>query len=111
MHRQVGDLAISPDGLATRGLLLRHLALPGGLEDTRAILEWIATELGPATYVNLMGQYRPSGRVSPTRYPELARPIHSDELAAAFGIAEALGLARLDRARRHRNPPHAMAGR
>ena len=111
MHRQVGHLAINPDGLATRGLLLRHLALPDSLEDTRAILEWIAAELGPATYLNLMGQYRPAGRVSPTRYPELARPIRGDQLAAAFGIAEALGLERLDRARRPRDSLHVVVGR
>jgi putative pyruvate formate lyase activating enzyme len=98
MHRQVGHLAISPDGLATRGVLLRHLVVPGGLEDTRAILTWTASELGQRTYVNLMGQYRPAGRVSTSGYPELARRVSRDELAAAFAIAGALGLERLDRA-------------
>jgi len=111
MHRQVGPLTISPDGLATRGLLLRHLVLPGGLEETRAILTWIASELGPATYVNLMGQYRPAGRVSPVRYPELARRVSGDELAAAYGIAEALGLKRLDQATRRQDHPPALAWR
>jgi putative pyruvate formate lyase activating enzyme len=96
MYRQVGHLAISPDGLATRGLLLRHLVLPGGLEDTRAILTWTASELGTPTYVNLMSQYRPAGRVSPALYPELARRVGGDELSAAFAIAAALGLERLD---------------
>jgi putative pyruvate formate lyase activating enzyme len=111
MHRQVGHLSISPDGLATRGLLVRHLALPGGLEDTRAILTWIAAELGPTTYLNLMGQYRPAGRVEATRHPELAKAIGGDELAAAFGIAEALGLERLDRPNRQRHHPYALSGR
>jgi putative pyruvate formate lyase activating enzyme len=101
MHRQVGQLVISPDGLATRGLLLRHLVLPDGLEDTRAILTWIASELGPATYVNLMSQYRPAGRVSPTRHPELARRVGDDEMAAAFATAGTLGLERLDGVSRH----------
>jgi putative pyruvate formate lyase activating enzyme len=106
MHRQVGSLAISPDGLAKRGVLLRHLVLPGALEETRAILTWIASELGPATYVNLMDQYRPAGRVGEARYPELTRRIGGDELAAAYAIATGLGLTRLDRAtRRGDHPP------
>jgi putative pyruvate formate lyase activating enzyme len=100
MHRQVGDLAISPDGLATRGLLVRHLVLPGGLEDTHAILTWIASTLGPRTYVNLMGQYRPAGRVGPERHPEINRRIGGDELAAAFAFAAGVGLERLDHANR-----------
>ena len=111
MHRQVGHLTISPDGLATRGLLLRHLVLPGALEETRAILTWIASELGPATYVNLMGQYRPAGRVDAARYPELARRIGDQEMSAAFGLAEGLGLDRLDHPHGRRSHPAALAGR
>ena len=111
MHRQVGHLTISPDGLATRGLLLRHLVLPGALEETRAILTWIASELGPATYVNLMGQYRPAGRVDAAQYPELARRIGGHEMSAAFGLAEGLGLDRLDHPRGRQSHPAALAGR
>ena len=48
MHRQVGPLTLDADGLATRGLVIRHLVMPGMLEETRSILEWIARELGPA---------------------------------------------------------------
>jgi putative pyruvate formate lyase activating enzyme len=62
MHRQVGDLEVDGSGLARRGLLIRHLVMPGMLADTQAVLEWIAAELGPGTYVNLMDQYRPAGR-------------------------------------------------
>jgi putative pyruvate formate lyase activating enzyme len=47
MHRQVGDLTFDADGLAQRGLLIRHLVMPGGLDETCAILGWIAAELGP----------------------------------------------------------------
>jgi putative pyruvate formate lyase activating enzyme len=101
MHRQVGALVINADGLARRGLLLRHLIVPGALDDTRAILEWVATELGSDTYVNLMTQYRPAGRVARGACPELARLPDQAEIAAAFAIARRLGLARLDR--RHRS--------
>ena len=96
MHRQVGPLVISPDGLATRGLLLRHLVLPGALDDTRAILDWVAGTLGPRTYVNLMGQYRPTARVSAARHPEIARAPDAQEMAAAVAAARRVGLERLD---------------
>jgi len=86
---------ISSDGLATRGVLIRHLVMPGALEETRAILTWIATELGPNTYVNLMDQYRPAGKVSASRYAEINRPVSPDEFRAAWEIAKGLGL-RLD---------------
>jgi len=96
MHRQVGPLVISPDGLAIRGVLLRHLVMPGALDDTRAILEWIAGTLGPRTYVNLMGQYRPTSRVSADRYPEIAGMPDAQEIAGAVAAARRLGLERLE---------------
>ncbi|MDK1292895.1 MAG: radical SAM protein, partial [Actinomycetota bacterium] len=71
MHRQVGPLVMDADGLAQRGVLLRHLVMPGLLDETRSILEWIAEELGTDTYVNLMAQYYPAGKVAADRYPEL----------------------------------------
>ncbi|UCF20799.1 MAG: radical SAM protein [Gemmatimonadota bacterium] len=101
MHRQVGPLQISADGLATRGVLLRHLVMPGGLEETRAILSWIATELGTDTYINLMDQYRPAGRVCSEHYPEINRRTAASEYREAHEIAAALGLTRLD----ERGPP------
>lgn len=61
MHLQVGDLEIK-DGLAVKGVLLRHLVMPGMLEDSRAILRFAALEVSPKTYVNIMGQYRPCYR-------------------------------------------------
>jgi predicted nuclease with RNAse H fold len=63
MHRQVGDLVLDRTGLARRGVILRHLVMPGMLEETEAILRWIAEELGTGCYVNLMAQYHPSGKV------------------------------------------------
>ena len=101
MHEQVGFLAIDSSGLATRGVLIRHLVMPGGLDETRALLEWIARELGPDTYVNLMDQYHPAGKVSGTRYPEINRRITAAEFRAALQIALDLGL-RLDSRRKLR---------
>ena len=99
MHTQVGQLVVGPDGLARRGLLVRHLVMPGCLDETRAILEWVAGELGPATYVNLMDQYYPAGKVDAGRYPEINRRLHSTEFAEAREIASELGLLRLDQRR------------
>lgn len=95
MHRQVGPLLIDDDGLARRGVLIRHLVMPGGAEETRAILTWIAKELGTGTYVNLMDQYHPAGKVTRERYPEINRTLTSGEYRQAMEMALDLGL-RLD---------------
>ena len=94
MHRQVGDLVIGPDGLVRSGLLVRHLLMPGLLDETKAILGFIAHELSPHTYVNIMGQYRPCGQAG--RYEELNRPITGREYRQALEAARELGLDRLD---------------
>ncbi len=96
MHEQVGPLVLDAGGLAQRGLLVRHLVMPGWLEETRAILEWIARALGPDTYLNLMDQYHPAGKVSATVYPEINRRLASPEFQEALAIARDLGLRRLD---------------
>lgn len=108
MHRQVGDLRVGAEGLAYRGLNIRHLVMPGegALDETAAILGWIRAELGPATYVNVMDQYYPAGRVSETLYPELNRRLRADEFSEAKRIAQSLGLERLDERR-----PHPLLGR
>lgn len=94
MRRQVGDLVLDEQGLARRGLIVRHLVMPGALAETEAVLRFVADELGPDTYVNLMGQYRPAGRSD--RYQEINRRPYPEELARAFAIADGLGLRRLD---------------
>jgi putative pyruvate formate lyase activating enzyme len=71
--------------------------MPGALEETRAILEWIARELGPRTYVNLMNQYRPAGKVTADRFSAIDRSPGVAELESAYDIAAELGLQRLDR--------------
>ena len=97
MHRQVGPLRTDDDGLAVRGLLVRHLVMPGLLDETREILGWLARELGPETYVNLMDQYRPEGRVPGSgRHAEIDRGLRPDEFRDAVRLARDAGL-RLDR--------------
>ncbi len=95
MHRQVGDLLVDDSGLARRGLLVRHLVMPGQLEETAEILRFLAQELSPATYVNLMDQYRPCGTARD--FPPLDRDLHLREYEEALGLARAAGLSRLDR--------------
>jgi putative pyruvate formate lyase activating enzyme len=70
--------------------------MPGCLDETQAILEWIASTLGPDTYVNLMDQYYPAGKVSGTTYSEINRRLTFDEFQQAQRIAVDLGLRRLD---------------
>ena len=96
MHRQVGPLVFDEHGLALRGLLVRHLVMPGLVEETREILKWIAQELGANTYVNLMDQYCPAGKVGETEYPEINRRISLEEYETALESARAAGLRRLD---------------
>ncbi len=98
MHRQVGDLEIDPDtGLARRGLLIRHLVMPGFVEDSRKIFTWIAEEVSKDTYVNVMAQYYPAGNVVLTdRYPELRRGITQREYLRALQYAREAGLWRFD---------------
>lgn len=95
MHRQVGDLSLDADGIARRGLLIRHLVMPGLPEETAAVLRFIADELSPDSYVNLMEQYRPCYRAGD--YPPLDRPLDSGEYLQALQTAKACGLERLDR--------------
>jgi putative pyruvate formate lyase activating enzyme len=97
MHRQVGNVVLDDRGLARRGLICRHLVMPGLLDETEAVLRFVADELGPGTYVNLMGQYYPAGKVGDGRYEEIDRRPRADELERAFEIADELGLRRLDR--------------
>jgi putative pyruvate formate lyase activating enzyme len=103
MRRQVGPLVVDDDGLARRGLLVRHLVMPGSVEDSAAIFTWLASELGADTYVNVMDQYRPEGSVlqSPEKFGELARSLRADEREAALERARRAGLARIDLRRPH----------
>jgi putative pyruvate formate lyase activating enzyme len=94
MHRQVGDLVIDANGLARRGLLVRHLVLPNGIAGTEQVLQFLAEDISPETYVNIMDQYCPCYRAGET--PELDRSLTSAEFAEALEAARRLGLTRLD---------------
>jgi len=94
MHRQVGDLVLDADGIALRGLLVRHLVLPAGIAGTEKVLEFLAGEISRNTYLNLMDQYRPAWRAHD--YPEISRPVTSEEYRRALEVAARLGLNRLD---------------
>jgi putative pyruvate formate lyase activating enzyme len=94
MHRQAGDLEVDGRGVAVRGLLVRHLVLPQGLAGTRGVVEFLAQEISPHTYLNVMDQYRPCYRASD--YPELSRPITREEFDEAIRLAREAGLERLD---------------
>lgn len=95
MHRQVGDLVMDEDGIAQRGVLLRHLVMPGGTAGTREIMRFIAREISPDTYVNVMDQYHPYGNAH--RCPPLNRPITASEYEEALAAAREEGITRLDR--------------
>ena len=96
MHRQVGALQVDDNGLAFRGLNIRHLVMPGALDETAAILGWVREELGADTYVNVMDQYYPAGRVNAESYPEINRRLRRDEYHEAVRLARSVGLSRLD---------------
>jgi len=96
MHRQVGDLVIA-DGIAVRGLLVRHLVLPDNLAGSELVLPWIAEKISRDTYVNIMDQYHPANRVfvsSSSGYTALQRGITAAEYRRAIRIARDAGLHR-----------------
>lgn len=109
MHAQVGELTVDEDGLALRGLLVRHLVMPGMLEDTRRIMRYLADEISPDTYVNVMDQYYPAWKAkTEAKYAEINRRIGNDELRQAFAAAREAGLWRFDtRWRNLRSPRYA----
>lgn len=95
MFRQVGDLEINEQGIAQRGLLVRHLVLPGGLAGTQDVMRFLAEEISKNTYVNIMDQYYPCGNI-PLDSP-LRRRITSEEYDEAVAIAKKEGITRLDK--------------
>ncbi|MDM7912702.1 MAG: radical SAM protein [Methanotrichaceae archaeon] len=92
MHRQVGDLSIDEDGIAVRGLLVRHLVLPDGLADTAEVVRFLSVEISKNTYLNIMAQYRPE--YNACSYPELDRRITLKEYRNAIDLATRAGLTR-----------------
>jgi putative pyruvate formate lyase activating enzyme len=91
IDRQVGELVVE-NGIARRGLLVRHLVLPNGLAGTENVLRFIAQEISPNTYVNVMAQYTPHHHA--WDYPELSRRISVKEYQEAIALAKGFGLHR-----------------
>ena len=85
MHRQVGDLVMDERGIARRGLLVRHLVMPNGLAGTREIVRFLAQEISPDTYINVMAQYHPEGNAAD--YPSINRRITTAEYLEALSAA------------------------
>jgi len=94
MHRQVGDLVLDEDGIARRGLLVRHLVMPGGVSGTESVLRFLAEEISRDTYLNLMDQYHPCYRAGDN--PPLDRPLTRQEYRRALAWADKHGMRRLD---------------
>jgi putative pyruvate formate lyase activating enzyme len=92
MHRQVGDLKLDGQGIAYRGLLIRHLVMPDAVAGTRETIAFIARRVSPDSYVNIMDQYRPLHQAG--TYQEIARPISTGEYREAIEIAKDAGLHR-----------------
>ncbi|HPS92683.1 MAG TPA: radical SAM protein [Methanothrix sp.] len=92
MHRQVGDLVINEDGIARRGLLVRHLLLPGDAAGEAEVIRVLSEDISLGTYLNIMDQYRPEYHAC--SFPELCRPVSRQEYARALRMAAEAGLIR-----------------
>ena len=92
MHRQVGDLTNNSKGMAERGLLIRHLVMPGDVSSSETVLKFIAEEISVHSYVNVMAQYRPEYRAG--EYPEISRRITHKEFLEALQLAKSFRLYR-----------------
>jgi putative pyruvate formate lyase activating enzyme len=98
MHRQVGDLVINEQGIAERGVLVRHLVLPEEKAGTYELMKFLAEEVSQNTYVNIMNQYRPCGGAA--QFLELNRGLTSSEYQQALNDAQTAGITRLDQRQR-----------
>lgn len=93
MHRQVGDLELDKNGIALKGLLVRHLVLPGNISNTEQVMTYLAQNISTKTYVNIMNQYRPEYHSD--QFPELRRRVPSDEFQTAVETAIICGIERI----------------
>jgi putative pyruvate formate lyase activating enzyme len=96
MYRQVGDLKLDENGLAKRGVLVRHLVMPRNVAGTREVMKFLAHDVSPHTYLNLMDQYAPAAKVSQEKFPEIIRSITRQESMDAIAFARIAGLHRFD---------------
>ena len=123
MHQQVGDLCFTPDGIARKGVLLRHLLMPGKEAEGKEIMAWLSENISRDLYVNIMEQYHPdayvgkprkSNRVveaggevgglrdlNARRYQEINRAVSEGEISTVRKAAEDAGLWRFCDPPRH----------
>lgn len=118
MHAQVGDLCFTPDGIAKKGVLVRHLVMPGKEDEGQEIVKWLAENVSKDIYVNIMEQYHPDAHVGksrrPTsaarsqdsepqevRYADINRPVSGDEVSSVRKAAQSAGLWRFCEAAEH----------
>jgi putative pyruvate formate lyase activating enzyme len=94
MQRQVGELKLDAQGVALRGLMIRHLVMPRRVAGTEKFVAWVAASLPKSTYVNIMAQYRVEYKAYD--YPEISRGITAQEFLEAMDWAEKSGLTNLD---------------
>ncbi len=94
MHRQVGDLSVDKDGIAVRGLLVRHLVLPDNLAGTDEVVRYLCERVSQNTYLNIMNQYHPAYKSH--HYPALNRRLTDQEYQSAVEFAIAAGMTNLD---------------
>jgi putative pyruvate formate lyase activating enzyme len=105
MHEQVGTLRVDENGLALRGVIVRHLVMPGLLDDTGEIVRWLAGELSSDTYLNVMDQYYPAWKAkTEAKFSEINREIRVGEFEQALATAREAGLWRLDKRWHHVRP-------
>jgi putative pyruvate formate lyase activating enzyme len=93
MHKQVGDLVVNEEGIAVRGVIIRHLVLPNKLAGSEKIFEFISKEISKNTFLNIMDQYWPAYKAH--QYPELSKRITKEEFQEAINLAKKFSLKRI----------------
>jgi len=93
MFRQVGNLVCDRRGIARRGLLVRHLVMPGGVEAARAVIDFLADDVSPRTYVNVMGQYHPAFRAREVAAIDRRPTAEEHRTARSYALERGLRLA------------------
>ncbi len=94
MHRQVGDLHVDSRGIATKGIIVRHLVLPDDLAGSREAFRFLAEDISTNTYLNIMAQYRPCWRA--VDKPHIGKPLSNKDFTRAVSAASDFGIKRLD---------------
>jgi putative pyruvate formate lyase activating enzyme len=92
MYRQVGNLEVDDEGIAQKGLIIRHLIFPNGIAGSEDSLSWLVREISPEVSVSIMSQYYPAHKAARHRYPELARKITPEEYQEVTDLVEKLGI-------------------